>query len=66
MKIEDVLVIKDFLDVFPEKLMSLSPEREVEFKIELTLERTSISKNSYRMTPAKFKKLKIQLQDLLK
>ena len=45
--------------------MSLPPEREIEFKIDLTPETKSISKTLYWMTPTKFKELKLQLLDLL-
>ncbi|XP_027169401.1 uncharacterized protein LOC113769125 [Coffea eugenioides] len=64
-KLEDVPIVRDFPDVFPEELTSLPPEREIEFKIDLVPEVASISKTPYRMAPAKLKELKIQLQDLL-
>ncbi|XP_071939911.1 uncharacterized protein [Coffea arabica] len=64
-KLEDVLVVREFLDVFPEELKTLSPEREVEFKIDLVPGTAPISKTPYRMAPAELKELKIQLQDLL-
>ncbi|XP_071926121.1 uncharacterized protein [Coffea arabica] len=64
-KLEDVPVVRDFPDVFPEELMTLPPEREVEFKIDLVPGTAPISKTPYRMAPAEFKELKIQLQDLL-
>jgi len=60
-KIEDVLVVKDFLDVFPEELSSLPPKREIEFKIELVPEAVPISKTPYQMAPAELKELKVQL-----
>ena len=53
--IEEVPVVKDYLDVFPEKLVSVPPEREVDFKIELM----PISKTPYRMIPDELKELKI-------
>ena len=64
-KIEEVPVVKDYLDVFPEELVSIPPEREVEFKIELMPGTMPISKTPYRMVPTELKELKIQLQDLL-
>ncbi|XP_071928152.1 uncharacterized protein [Coffea arabica] len=60
-KLEDVPVVKEFSDVFPEELKTLSPEREVEFKIELVPGMAPISKTPYRMAPAELKELKIQL-----
>ncbi|XP_071933809.1 uncharacterized protein [Coffea arabica] len=61
-KLEDVPVVREFLDVFPEELKTLPPEREVEFKIDLVLGTAPISKTPYRMAPAELKELKIQLQ----
>ena len=57
--------MKDYLEIFPEELKLLSPEREIEFKIELIPGVTPISKTPYRMAPTELKKLKMQLQDLL-
>ncbi|XP_071933783.1 uncharacterized protein [Coffea arabica] len=34
-KLEDVLVVNEFPDVFPDELKSMPPEREIEFKIDL-------------------------------
>ncbi|XP_071901093.1 uncharacterized protein [Coffea arabica] len=64
-KLEDVPVVQEFPDVFPEELKTLPPEREVEFKIDLVPGTAPISKTPYRMAPAELKELKIQLQDLL-
>lgn len=64
-KLEDMPVISEFPDVFPEELESLPPERKIEFKIDLVFGTTPISKTPYRMAPAELKELKVQLQDLL-
>ncbi|XP_071924803.1 uncharacterized protein [Coffea arabica] len=64
-KLEDVPVVRDFPDVFPEELKTLPPKRDVEFKIDLVPGTAPISKTPYRMAPAELKELKIQLQDLL-
>ncbi|XP_071921821.1 uncharacterized protein [Coffea arabica] len=64
-KLEDVPVVREYPDIFPEELKTLPPEREVEFKIELVPGTAPISKTPYRMSPAELKELKIQLQDLL-
>jgi hypothetical protein len=42
----------------------MPPERAIEFKIELQLGTTPISKALYRMTPVELAEFKIQLQDL--
>ncbi|XP_071920667.1 uncharacterized protein [Coffea arabica] len=64
-KLEDVLVVNEFPDVFPDELKSMPPEREIEFKIDLVPGTAPIAKTPYRMAPAELKELKLQLQDLL-
>lgn len=58
-------VVREFVDVFPEDLPYLSPDREVEFSIDLVPSTALISKAPYRMAPAELKELKEQLQELL-
>jgi hypothetical protein len=64
--IEDIPVVCEFLDVFPDDLPELLPDHEVEFKIELILGTTPISRRPYRMPPNELAELKIQLNELLK
>ena len=63
--LENILVIREFLDVFPEELPGLPPEREVDLAIEVLHGTTPISRALYFMAPTKLKELKTQLQDLL-
>ena len=63
--LEDIPVVKEFPDVFPDEIPGMSPLREVEFCIDLTPGATSISKVPYRMAPAELKELKTQLEELL-
>ena len=65
LKVEDIPVVEEFLDVFSEDLPGLPPDREVEFAIDLVLGIGPISKAPYRMAPTELKELKEQLQDLL-
>ncbi|XP_052734071.1 uncharacterized protein LOC128196623 [Vigna angularis] len=58
----DHSVVSDFLDVFPEEVSGLPPQREVEFSIDLVPGAGPISILSYRMAPAELKK---QIEDLL-
>ena len=51
--VQDVDVVKEFEDVFPEDLTSLPPNRELEFSIDLLLRTNPISMASYRMIPIK-------------
>ena len=64
-RLEDVPVVRDFLDVFPDDLPGLPPEREIDFPIDLVLGTVPISLPPYRMTPAELKELKTQLQELV-
>ncbi|KAA0048090.1 hypothetical protein E6C27_scaffold385G001650 [Cucumis melo var. makuwa] len=58
-------VVRDYPDVFPEKLSGLPPQREIEFAIELEPGTVPISRAPYRMAPVELKELKVQLQELL-
>ncbi|GAA0171836.1 hypothetical protein LIER_41232 [Lithospermum erythrorhizon] len=64
-KLEDVYIVREYTDVFPEELSGIPPEREVKFKIDLLPGTSPISMAPYRMAPAELKELKTQLQDLL-
>jgi hypothetical protein len=64
-KIQDISVVCEFSDVFPEDLPGLPPERDVEFVIELKPGTAPISRRSYQMPPNELAELKTQLQDLL-
>ena len=65
MNLEDILVIKEFSNVFPEELLGFPPEREVDMSIEVVHGTTLISKAPYRMAPTELKELKTQLHELL-
>ena len=63
--VEKILVVKEFPHVFPEELLGISPEREVDLSIEFVHGTTPISRAPYRMDPTKLKELKTQLHELL-
>ncbi|KAA0061889.1 DNA/RNA polymerases superfamily protein [Cucumis melo var. makuwa] len=65
LKPEDVPVVKEFLDVFPDDLSGLPPDREIEFTIELLPGTAPISQAPYRIAPSELKELKMQLQELV-
>ena len=64
-RLEDIPIFRDFLDVFPNGLPGLPPDRKVEFIVDLVPGTTPISKAPYRMAPIELKELKVQLQELL-
>jgi hypothetical protein len=51
--------------VFPDDLLGMPPDRDIEFVIELQPGTAPISKRPYRMPPKELAELKIQLQELL-
>ena len=63
--IDQIPVVRDYSDVFPEELPGLPPDREIEFCIDVVSGTQPISILPYRMAPAELKELKAQLQDLL-
>ena len=57
-KLEDVRVVSEYTDVFPEELPGIPPQRDIEFTIELLLGTGPIAKASYRMAPAEMQELR--------
>ena len=64
-RVEDVPVVKDFPDVFPDDLPALPPKRQVEFGIELNPGAAPIACAPYRLAPSEMKEMLSQLQKLL-
>ncbi len=62
---EEVLVVKDFPDVFPEELPGMPPDRDIEFLIELLAGTAPISKRPYRMPAKDLEEIKKQIKELL-
>ncbi|GKB59036.1 putative reverse transcriptase domain-containing protein [Tanacetum coccineum] len=63
-KQEEIVVVRDFLEVFPDDLSGLSPIREIEFWIELIPEATPVAKSPYRLAPSELEELSGQLKEL--
>jgi hypothetical protein len=61
----DIRIVSEYPDVSPEELLGMSPNREIEFVIELIPGTVPIFKRSYRMTANQLAELKVQLQELL-
>ena len=64
-RLEDIPIFKEFLDVFPDDISGLPPDRAIEFVIELIPGTEPISIPPYRMAPAELKELKARLEELL-
>ena len=63
--LENIPIVIEFSDFFPEDFMGLPLDRELEFEIKLLPCSSPISILPYRMAPAELKELKTQLQDLV-
>lgn len=63
--LEDIPIVWDYVDVFPDDLPEQPPEGEVEFTIELMQGTTPIFKVPYWMALAEMKELKEQPKELL-
>jgi hypothetical protein len=61
---DNIRVVRDFSDVFPEELSGMPPDREVEFVIDLLPGTAPISKRPYRMSVEELKELKKRLMEL--
>ncbi|GKG18938.1 hypothetical protein Tco_0376037, partial [Tanacetum coccineum] len=63
-RLEDVLIVKDFPDVFPEDLPGLPQTRQVEFQIDLVPGAAPVARAPYRLTPSEMKELSEQLKEM--
>ncbi|GKC75221.1 reverse transcriptase domain-containing protein [Tanacetum coccineum] len=63
-RLEDIPVVKEFSDVFPEDLPGLLPVRQVEFQIELIPGAALVARTPYRLAPSEMQELSNQLQEL--
>ncbi|GJZ30333.1 putative reverse transcriptase domain-containing protein [Tanacetum coccineum] len=63
-RLEDVPIVRDFPDVFPEDLPGLPPTRQVEFRIDLVPGVAPVARAPYRLAPSEMKELSEQLQEL--
>ncbi|XP_074323597.1 uncharacterized protein LOC141660508 [Apium graveolens] len=57
LRIQDILIVKDFPDVFPDELPRLPPDREIEFTIDLAPGTEPVSKAPYQMAHVEIKEL---------
>ncbi|KAL0349812.1 UNVERIFIED_CONTAM: Transposon Ty3-G Gag-Pol polyprotein [Sesamum radiatum] len=63
--LEEIPIVRDFPEVFPDDLPSLPPHREVDFTIETLLGVAPISIAPYITAPIELQELKKQLEELL-
>ena len=58
-------MVCEFEDIFPDELLGLPPQRDVDFVIELHPGMSPISMTPHRMAPVELQELKVQIQGLL-
>jgi hypothetical protein len=63
--LKNIPVVCEYPDVFPEELLGMLSDRDVEFVIELMPGTAPISKRPYHMPPNELKELKEQIKVLL-
>src|SRR6266540_1875659 len=63
--LEEIPVVNEYPDVFPEELPGLPPVRAVEFSIELLPGTAPVFRRPYRMSQNDLAEMKVQLQELL-
>ncbi|GJT11415.1 putative reverse transcriptase domain-containing protein, partial [Tanacetum coccineum] len=65
-RLEDVPIVRDFPEVFPENLSGLPPTQQVEFQIDLIPGAALIARAPYRLASSEMKELSDQLKELSK
>ncbi|GJR44525.1 putative reverse transcriptase domain-containing protein [Tanacetum coccineum] len=63
-QLEDVSIVQDFHDVFPEDFPGLPPTQQVEFQIDLIPGAAPVARAPYRLAPSEMKELSEQLKEL--
>lgn len=59
MVIEEIPMLRDFLDVFPNELVNLPPNKEIKVFIGVLPRKPSIVRTPYKMTPKELQELKV-------
>ncbi|GJZ59750.1 putative reverse transcriptase domain-containing protein [Tanacetum coccineum] len=63
-RLEDIPVVREFPEVFPEDQPGLPPIHQVEFQIDLIPRATPVARAPYRLAPFEMQELSNQLQEL--
>ncbi|GJX63711.1 putative reverse transcriptase domain-containing protein [Tanacetum coccineum] len=63
-RLEDVPIVQNFLEVFPEELPGLPPTRQVEFQIDLVPGAAPVARTPYQLALFEMQELSAQLQEL--
>ncbi|GKE72382.1 putative reverse transcriptase domain-containing protein, partial [Tanacetum coccineum] len=63
-QLEEVPIVQDFHEVFPEDLPSIPPTRQIEFQIDLIPGAAPVARTPYRLAPSEMKELSDKLKEL--
>ncbi|GJU48907.1 putative reverse transcriptase domain-containing protein [Tanacetum coccineum] len=63
-KLDDIRVVRDFPEVFPDDLLGLPLVREIEFRIDLIPGASPVVRSPYRLAPSEMLELSNQLKEL--
>ncbi|GKE22354.1 putative reverse transcriptase domain-containing protein [Tanacetum coccineum] len=63
-RLDDVPIVQDFLEVFPEDLPGIPPTRQEEFQIDLIPGVTPVARAPYRLAPSEMNEFSDQLKEL--
>ncbi|GJW89367.1 putative reverse transcriptase domain-containing protein [Tanacetum coccineum] len=63
-KLDDIQIVRDFSEVFPDDLSGLPPVRELEFRVDLIPGASPVVKSPYRLAPSEMLELSNQLKEL--
>nr|CAH66097.1 OSIGBa0114I04.4 [Oryza sativa] len=63
--LQEIPIVQDYPDVFPEDLPGMPPKRDIEFRIDLVPGTNPIHKRPYRMAANELAEVKKQVEDLL-
>nr|GEW03185.1 putative reverse transcriptase domain-containing protein [Tanacetum cinerariifolium] len=63
-RLDDIRIVRDFPEVFPDDLTGLPPVREIEFRIDLILGVLPVVKSPYRLAHSEMLELSNQLKEL--
>ncbi|GKC33750.1 putative reverse transcriptase domain-containing protein [Tanacetum coccineum] len=63
-KLKDIIVVRNFFEVFPDDLSGLPPSQEIEFHIDLIPGAMPVTKSPYHLEPTEMEELSSQLKEL--
>ncbi|GJZ00998.1 hypothetical protein Tco_0518959 [Tanacetum coccineum] len=63
-KLKDIVVVRNFFEIFPDNLSGLPPSREIKFCFDVIPGAMPVAKSPYRLAPSEMEELSSQLREL--